>query len=59
MRELLTVEEAAAELRLSYKTVLELCQRGELPACRFGGQWRIDAEAMREMCRGEAVTPAL
>jgi excisionase family DNA binding protein len=40
----LTPEEAAAEARVPYKTVVSWCQRGLLPAFQLGGPgglWRI------------------
>ena len=57
MRELLTVEEAAAELRLSYKTTLDLCKKGELPARQIGASWRVDAALMRSMWTDDLRVP--
>ncbi len=34
-------------LGLSRPTVLTLCQRGELPAKKFGSQWRISKEKLK------------
>lgn len=48
MRDLLTVQEAAAYLRLSPQSVREMCRTGKLPAVRVGpkaGMWRIDLTA--------------
>jgi len=38
---LLTVEEAAAYLRVSKATVWRWCSRGMLPAFKLGREWRI------------------
>lgn len=35
-------------LGLSRPTVLKLCQNGELPAVKFGTQWRISRERLKE-----------
>lgn len=39
--QVLTVDEVAAELRVSPQTVRKLIDNGELKAFRVGGQWRI------------------
>ena len=39
----LSIRQAAAYLGVEYKTVYRLVTRGELPAGKFGGQWRIRA----------------
>jgi excisionase family DNA binding protein len=41
--ELLTLQEAAARLRVSKNTVYKLCRRGQIPSCKVGRQWRIRA----------------
>jgi excisionase family DNA binding protein len=47
-RLLLTVSEAAQQLRVSEKTVRRLIARTELPALRVGGQVRIDPLELHE-----------
>jgi excisionase family DNA binding protein len=39
---LLTIDETAKLLRLSHATVRRLARSGELPALRFGRQWRVE-----------------
>ena len=39
--EFLSVPEAAALLRIGERTTYKLVHRGELPALKLGGQWRI------------------
>ncbi len=39
--ELLTIKEVAVLLKLADKTVYSMAQRGELPAFKVRGQWRI------------------
>lgn len=43
---LLTVAETGRLLRLSPSTVRRLARRGELPALRFGHQWRIELDGL-------------
>jgi excisionase family DNA binding protein len=45
---LLTVGEAADELRLSRPFVYRLIESGQLRACRFGATLRVDAQDLRE-----------
>src|SRR5512137_2663011 len=46
MTKLLTVKDAAEYLNVSEKTVLRLIRRGELPASKVGGQWRLEQDAI-------------
>jgi excisionase family DNA binding protein len=39
--QLLTLRETARVLRVSYPTAMRLAKKGELPAVRVGGQWRV------------------
>lgn len=43
----LSVDEAAAALRLSSKTVRKLIQAGELPACRLGRRIVLSIDSLR------------
>ena len=45
--QLLTVQEAAAYLRLKVRTVQNKASRGELPARKIGGHWRFDPAELR------------
>lgn len=42
----LTIQEVAAELRCSTKTVRRAIHRGDLPAVMFAGRWLIPADAL-------------
>lgn len=44
--EVLTLEEAAALLRVDPGAMTEAVERGELPARRIGGQWRFSRTAL-------------
>jgi len=39
--EVLTLEDTAAYLKVSMTTMYRLVKRGDLPARKVGGQWRI------------------
>lgn len=49
----LTVNEAAAYLRVSSKTLTTLLTKGEIPARRVGRQWRILKPALDRWLEGE------
>ncbi len=51
---LLTVQEAAQELRLGYRCCLAAIKRGQIPAVRLGKAYRLRAEDVRAV-----VTPAV
>jgi len=55
--EVLTIKDVARLLRLAEKTVYSMAKRGELPAFKVRGQWRIrrvDFEAwMEDKSRGK------
>ena len=42
MAELMTLQEVAAYLRVTKKTIYRLLKRGKVPATRVGHQWRFD-----------------
>jgi len=42
----LIIDQIAEYLQVSKEKVYKLCQRGKMPASKFGGQWRFD---MREV----------
>lgn len=44
----LTVWEVMKYLRASRDKVYKLCQRGKMPAHKFGGQWRFDVDEINE-----------
>jgi excisionase family DNA binding protein len=51
--EFYTVQEVAARLRLSRKTVYRLVERGEIRAIKIGDNYRIPREALEAIIRGE------
>ena len=48
MTELMTVEEVAAYLRVTEKTIYRMLKRGSIPASKVGHQWRFDKAAIDE-----------
>lgn len=49
--EYMTTDEVARILRVSTKTIRNMCEDGRLKAIRAGRQWRIDREAFEEYRR--------
>lgn len=45
----LTANEVADMLRVSYSTVVALANKGDIPAFRVGGMWRFHREAINEL----------
>lgn len=50
----LTTDEAAAQLRLSNKTVRRMLIDGRLPGTRIAGRWRIAAQLVSEILDGKS-----
>lgn len=46
MAKMMSLEEAAGRLGVSYTTAYRLVRRGELPAAKIGKQWRLEPEAL-------------
>jgi excisionase family DNA binding protein len=55
MAELMTIEELAAYLRVTKKTVYRLLKRGSIPATKVGRQWRFDKASIDEWLRQKPV----
>ena len=55
MAELMTVEEVAAYLRVTKKTVYRLLKRGNIPSTKVGRQWRFDKASINEWLRQKPV----
>lgn len=49
MDDLLTVEEAAAYLRVSRATVWRWCKSQKVPAVKIGREWRILRQTLRDL----------
>lgn len=43
---MISLEEAAERMGVSYTTAYRLVRRGELPAAKIGKQWRLEPEAL-------------
>ena len=56
--EVLTLEEAAALLRVPPADVLTLIEAGDIPARLVGGQWRLARGAVLDWLRGEGLSGA-
>ena len=54
--EFLTVEEVAAQLRLSKSAVYSLIHKGLLPVFRFGGAIRISRQQLDEFIQSSSYT---
>ena len=55
MAELMTVEEVAAYLRVTKKTVYRLLERSSIPATKVGHQWRFEKGLINEWLRRSSV----
>ncbi len=55
MAELMTVEEVAAYLRVTKKTIYRLLERGQIPATKVGHQWRFDRTSIDEWLQRKSV----
>jgi len=52
VKEVMSVRDAADYLGLSRNTVYRLVRSGEIPARKFGNQWRISKAVLDEFLRG-------
>lgn len=48
MSEILTVKEAAAQLKTTRQQIRKMIANGELPAVKVGREWRIPLAGVRE-----------
>jgi excisionase family DNA binding protein len=53
MPEVLTIQEAAARLKLKPETVRDWVKARKLKAVKLGRVWRVDAEDLDRLLRGE------
>lgn len=49
MTDIMSAQELAEYLGLSYRTVLELARKGEVPGMRFGNTWRFHRAVIEKM----------
>ena len=54
---LLTVAEAAAQLRVSRRTLLRWLQTRRLPGVKIGRDWRIDPADLNRIIQASKTTP--
>ncbi len=47
----LTIKQIAEYLQASEEKIYKLCQRGKMPASKFGGQWRFDKNEIDQWLR--------
>jgi excisionase family DNA binding protein len=52
-KEVMSIEETADYLSLCRNTVYRLVRRGQIPAKRFGYQWRISRAVLDEFLRSD------
>ncbi len=57
MSELLTLEEAAAKVKVKPRTVLDWLQKGKLDGVKVGKQWRIPADNLEAFIRPATAEP--
>ena len=58
-RDLMTVDELAAYLKVHPATIYRLLKRGELPAFKVGYDWRFSKEAIDDWRREQEENPEL
>ena len=56
--EILTMEQAAAYLQVSTRTLQRMVTDGRVPGRQVGSQWRFDREQLRDWVRGDEPSPA-
>jgi len=54
----MTLAEAAAVLQISKRTILRMIQKGQVPALKVGGQWRIRESQLRRWAEDRERVPA-
>jgi excisionase family DNA binding protein len=47
LKNLLTVKEVAALLRVSTQTLYKMLEQGQIPAVKVGSQWRFDGDKIK------------
>jgi len=55
MTQLMTLEEVAAYLRVTKKTIYRLLERDSIPATKVGRQWRFDKDSIDDWLRQKSV----
>ena len=52
----ITVKEVAKYLRLNKMKVYRLAQQGDIPACKFGREWRFRVERLEQWIEDQDVS---
>ncbi len=53
-QDVLTAQEVAALLKLSYRTILNMARRGQIPAAQIAGQWRFLRDDLETWLKAKA-----
>ena len=55
LKNLLTVKEVAALLRVSTQTLYKMLEQGQIPAVKVGSQWRFDGDKIQTWIESQGV----
>jgi len=55
LKNLLTVKEVAALLRVSTQTLYKMLEQGQIPAVKVGSQWRFDGDKIKTWIERQGV----
>lgn len=55
LKNLLTVKEVAALLRVSTQTLYKMLEQGQIPAVKVGSQWRFDGDKIKTWIESQGV----
>jgi excisionase family DNA binding protein len=58
LKNLLTVKEVAALLRVSTQTLYKMLEQGQIPAVKVGSQWRFDGDKIKIWIERQGVRAA-
>lgn len=56
LKEVMTLSQVAEYLQLSEKTVLRMCQKGDIPGAKIASQWRFMRSVIRDWLAGQMQT---
>mgnify|MGYP006148737727 CR=1 FL=1 len=58
LKNLLTVKEVAALLRVSTQTLYKMLEQGQIPAVKVGSQWRFDGDKIQTWIERQSLPAA-
>ena len=58
LKNLLTVKEVAALLRVSTQTLYKMLEQGQIPAVKVGSQWRFDGDKVKNWIEHQGASPS-